>query len=368
MYFNKKTIFSLLKIVFFYEKIFRYYGRIVIDLLEGENIVKLGKLSNEVLKEIVINNIDNKRKEVLMGSNIGEDTAIIDFGEEVCVLSTDPITGASKGLGKLAVNISCNDVATSGGEPLAILITILAPEDTKKEEIEEIMKESSEACKDLNIEIAGGHTEITNAVNRIVVSTTVIGKQSKEKIPKKSEIEPGYKVLLSKNIGIEGTSILAKEREDYLKTYLGKEEIEYAKNMDGKLSVVKEGKIAGDIGVNYMHDITEGGVFGAIWEMANAIDLGIRIFEDRIPVDGVTKKIGEIFDIDIYKFISSGSMLMISSEENSKKIIDKCSENKIDISIIGEVTGEKDIVMVGKDKLVDIVSPDTDELYKALEF
>src|SRR5690554_5373726 len=98
--------------------------------------MELGKLPNDVLEKIVISNIKNRRKEILVGAAIGKDSAIVDFGEEVCVISTDPITGATKDLGSLAIHISCNDVATSGAEPLGVLLTILAPPETTVEDIE----------------------------------------------------------------------------------------------------------------------------------------------------------------------------------------------------------------------------------------
>ena len=197
--------------------------------------MKIGKLPNDVLEEIVFENIDKKRKEVLVGAELGEDNAIIDFGEDVCIMSTDPITGASKGLGKLAVNISCNDIASSGGEPVAILLTILLPPSTELEELKEIMIEVREECKQLNLDLVGGHTEVTDAVNRIVLSTTVVGRQKKVKVLDKKKVEEGHRVYISKDIAIEGTSILSRELEDILKEKLSEEEMSIARDMDKKL-------------------------------------------------------------------------------------------------------------------------------------
>ena len=116
-------------------------------------MMEIGKLPNEVLKKIVFDNISNKRKEILVGAAVGEDNAIIDFGDEACIMSTDPITGATKDIGKLAIYISCNDVASSGAEPLGVLLTIMAPPQTTEKDIESIMKEAGEASLELNVEI-----------------------------------------------------------------------------------------------------------------------------------------------------------------------------------------------------------------------
>lgn len=327
--------------------------------------MEIGKLPNQLLEKIILKNIKNHREEVLLRSAIGEDTAILDIDSDLCVLSTDPITGATKDIGNLAVHISCNDIATSGGEPVVILLSILAPPKTTREEIEEIMIEASKTAKSLNVEIAGGHTEITDAVNRIVINTTSVGRLKRERLPKGETIKPGDKLLITKYAGIEGTSILANELEETLLPKLGREKIEEAKKMKEMLSVIKEGAISGEIGVKYMHDITEGGVLGAVWEAAKASGIGIRIDKDKIPVKDVTVEIGEILDIDIYKLISSGSMIIIADAEKSGKIIERLKKEKIKCTVIGEMI-EEDIVMLEDGELQEILPPASDELYRAL--
>lgn len=329
--------------------------------------MEIGKLPNDVLEKIVLSNIKNKRKEVLVRAAVGEDNAIIDFGKELCVVSTDPITGATKGIGKLAIHISCNDVATSGAEPLGVLMTILAPPNTTEKDLENIMKDAGAAADELNVEIIGGHTEITDAVNRVVISTTVIGKQYKEKLPNSKNIKIGDKVLITKYAGIEGTSIIANELESYLVDKIGEEKVIEAKDMDSMLSVVKEGIICGEIGVHYMHDITEGGVLGAVWEASKAIGKGIRVYESLIPVKDITKEIADILDIDLYRLISSGSMLIIGKEEKVSRIHDELEAFNIKSTVIGEII-EKGIILTKNGICLDIEPPASDELYKALSF
>lgn len=329
--------------------------------------MEVGKLPNEILEKIVIANIKNKREEVLVRAAVGEDTAIIDFGEDVCVMSTDPITGATKDIGRLAVHISCNDVATSGAEPIGVLLTILAPPNTREEDLEEIMKDAGRASEEINVEIVGGHTEITDAVNRIVISTTVLGKQAREKLPNSKAIKDGDKVLITKYAGIEGTSIIAKELEAQLIDKIGKEKLDIAKNMDNMLSVVKEGRICGEIGVHYMHDITEGGVLGAVWEASKATGKGIRVIEELIPVKDVTREIADILGIDLYKLISSGSMLIIASEEKVLKIKQELEKVNIKSTVIGEII-DKGTIIEKNGRNYHIQSPASDELYKALAF
>ncbi len=273
-----------------------------------------GKLSNDLLEDLVFKYITYKRKDIITGAAVGEDNALVDFGDEVAILSTDPITGAVNGIGSLAVNISCNDVSTSGSEPIGLLITILAPPETTYEDIEQIMKDAGETAAKLNVEIMGGHTEITDAVNKIVISTTAIGKIKKRKLQNSNNIKVGDKVLMTKSTGIEGTSILLKDLENYFMDKMDKDMIREGQNYSSLISVLKEGEIGGEIGINYMHDITEGGVLGAVWEAHKAINKGIKIKKDLIPITEATKELCRILEINPLRLISSGSMLMIAND------------------------------------------------------
>lgn len=329
--------------------------------------MKIGKLPNEVLEKLIFSNISAKRKEVLIRAGIGNDCAALDLGNDLCVVSTDPITGATKDIGRLAVHISCNDVASNGAEPLGLLMTILAPPSASEKDIEKIMKDSNDEALALNVEIIGGHTEITDAVNRIVVSTTVIGKQSKKNMLNPNNAKVGDKILMTKVAGIEGTAIIVNELEEKLAALISKELLLEGKALGNNISIVKEGIICGKIGVPYMHDITEGGVFGAVWETAKAINKGVRINANSIPLKESTKEICKVLGINPYKLISSGSLIIVASKEKVGRIQEELKNNKVESSIIGEVT-EKDILVEIDGKLEEIKSPGSDELYKAISF
>ncbi|TJX15864.1 AIR synthase [Tissierella creatinini] len=327
--------------------------------------MEIGKVPNEVLEKIVFSTIKYKRKEVLVSSAIGEDNGIIDFGEDVCVVSTDPITGATKDIGSLSIHISCNDVSTSGAEPIAVLLTILCPPKTTEEELQQIMEDASLAAAELNVEIMGGHTEVTDAVNKVVISTTVIGMQKKDKLPDHASIKAGDKVAITKYIGIEGSSIIAKELEKQLSEILGPDKVSQAKSLDKYLSVVKEGIIAGKYKAKYMHDITEGGVYGALWEASIATKKGILIHEDKIPILDITKDICQLLKIDPYRLISSGSMVIIIGDEDFNRLSTDLKANGINITAIGEIT-ENGVYYVRNEAKYEILPPGSDELYRAL--
>jgi hydrogenase expression/formation protein HypE len=323
--------------------------------------MKEGKIPPELLKSLVFNNIKVKSKEVIMRPEIGEDCAAIDFGSYACILSTDPITGAEKGAGTLAIHISCNDVATCGVRPVGIMVTILAPTTTTEEDIGRVMKEAGEAAAALGVEIIGGHTEITSAVNRIVISTTAVGKMLKDKIVRSSGAQTGDDVIMTKWAGLEGTAIIAADKEAVLAGKLSPGEIETAKSFIEQISVVEEGVTAGEFGASSMHDVTEGGILGAAWEVAESSSKGVDIYIDEIPVREVTRKLCNVFGIDPYRLISSGSMLITA--KNGVELVRILGEKGIPSAIIGRITDQgRNIIKNGETLLLS--PPDVDELFK----
>ena len=164
-------------------------------------MLKTGKLDSRLLEEIVFKNIKYKRPEVITRPGVGEDCAVVDFGAYECVMSTDPITAAVGKIGKLAVHISCNDIASNGIEPLGIMLTVLLPEGTTEEQIEEIMKQAGQVSEDLGVEIIGGHTEITPAVTKPVIVSTAIGRAAKWSSQQAENMKPGDYILMTKQGG-----------------------------------------------------------------------------------------------------------------------------------------------------------------------
>lgn len=326
--------------------------------------MKSGKLDWDNLKNIIDNSRGAVREEVRIRSGIGEDCSVVKFGEYECVLSTDPITGAQLNSGKLAVNINCNDIASCGVEPLGLLVTILAPEKTELEQIKDLMTEISSEAEKLNVEILGGHTEVTAAVNKMIISCTVIGKALKGKAVATSGAEYDDDIIVTKDLCLEGTSIIANDYAHLLKDFLTEDEINEAKKYINSISVLKEGKLCGEFGVHSMHDITEGGILGAIWEVAEASKAGFNIFADSIPLTAVSSKICSRFNIDPLRFISSGSMLITAA--HGEKLIKILGENGIKATIIGKITKDKGI-LVNSDKKVEVPPPERDELFVFME-
>ncbi len=329
--------------------------------------MKIGKLPTRDLQNLVLDAFYKTSNDIVLYPSVGEDCGAISFGEQICVASTDPITATESEIGRLAVHINCNDIASSGAIPVGILTTILLPPNSTEDTLSRITKQIAQTAENLGVAVIGGHTEITDAVNKIVISATAIGKVDSANLISTKGAKPNDILIMTKNIALEGTAILAYEYEEKLKEILTLEEIEYAKNMMNNISVVKEGILAGKSGIHAMHDVTEGGIIGAIWEMCEASNLGCVLYKEKFPINDVTKKITDYFHIDPLKLISSGVMLMSIDSDNADKIVDIMRENNIVASIIGKLTNKKQRYLLDGEHIIQLEAVASDELYKVCE-
>ena len=334
--------------------------------------LKVGKLDSDLLKNAVIDRIKFKRPEVLVRAGVGEDCAVMDFGKYECVLSTDPITAAVSEIGRLAVHISCNDIASNGVEPVGILLAVMLPEGSTEEDVETIMEQASEAAAACNVEIIGGHTEITTAVNKPVIVSTAIGRGMRGCSASAENIRVGDSIIMTKTAGLEGPGIIAGDFEVELKGVLTARELAEAKTFIDHVSVVREGIVAGTVGTHGMHDVTEGGVLGAVWEMCQIAGLGAEVREDAVPVNAVTRKICDHYGINFMRLISSGSMIITADPSKKDEIIEKLTAEGVPAAEIGVITPpEEGLVLVqgcgSWEKRVPIDPPGPDELYKVVK-
>lgn len=327
--------------------------------------MKVGKVPEAVLKRSVLRQIRTSRPEVLSGASVGEDCAAVALQEdEIFVLSTDPITGTAKDIGHLAIQITLNDLASAGAEPIGVMLTFLLPEKLSEAKLRHMMEQAETAAHAANVQIIGGHTEVTRVVNQPVISVVGVGKAKKERLISTAGARPGMDVIVTKWIGLEGTSIIAKEKEEELLIRYPRHLVDAAKGFDAYLSVLPEAKIAAESGVSAMHDVTEGGIFGALWEMAESAGVGLDIDLKKIPIRQETVEVCEYFDINPYELISSGSMLMAASDGNG--LVRALEAAGISAVCIGKVTDGNDRVLLSGEERRFLEPPKADELYKVV--
>ena len=327
--------------------------------------MEIGKLPESVLKRSVFKQLHTTRPDVLQGAGVGEDCALLQLADdEMFVVSTDPITSASKDAGRLAIRVTLNDLATTGAEPVAVLVTALLTPETTEPEVKALIGQLEEECAKSNVQIVGGHTEVTDVVRQPLLSITGIGKVKQDQYLLTGGSKAGDDIIITKWIGLEGTSIIAKEKEDRLSERLPKDLIQTGQAFDQYLSIMPEAQIAAASGAHAMHDITEGGVFGALWEVAESAGLGLEIDLLKIPVRQETIEVCEVFGINPYELISSGSLLVTTSDGTG--LIRALEEAGISAAIIGKMTeGNDRIIRNGEDRRY-LEPPKTDEIYKVI--
>lgn len=325
--------------------------------------MKIGKVPESVLKRSVLRQIHTKRPEVILGAGVGEDCAAIKLADdETLVMSADPITGTASDIGMLAIQVTVNDLASAGAEPVGVLLTLLLPAETKEAELKAIMGQVDAACAKAQVQIMGGHTEVTAVVSQPVIVVCGVGKVRDGRVVTTAGARPGMDVVVTKWIGIEGTSILAKEKEAELLTRFPAPFVETAQRFDAYLSVLPEAAIAVRAGVGAMHDVTEGGIFGALWEMAEASGVGLDIDLKKIPLRQETVEVCEFFGINPYLLISSGCMLMAAHDGNG--LVRELEQEGIPAAVVGKVTAGNDRILKNDGEIRFLEPPKTDELYK----
>lgn len=333
-----------------------------------DNYLTIGKVPEKLLNRWVFSAPAAERPEVLQGPMLGEDCAAVELAAgEILILSTDPITATEENIGYLAVHVTLNDLAAAGAEPVGLMATLLLPPNYPQSRLEKIFTELRQTAAAQNLAILGGHTEVTDAVNRAVVSIAGVGKIKKDKALLNKTMQAGDSIVMTKYAGLEGTAILAKAKAAELGGRFGADFIKRAQTLDQFLSVRPESQTAMNCdaaGLKAMHDITEGGVLGALWELAVKAGRGLEADLTAVPILRETIEISEFFDINPYKLISSGAMLMIA--ENGEALAEALAAAAIPAKVIGHLTDGQEKVACYAGIRQAILPPAADEIYKVL--
>lgn len=298
----------------------------------------LGKLPPDMLSQRVLRWGGAEREDLLVGGGLGEDAALIQWGDApFLVAASDPIVGATAGAGRLLVHVNANDVACKGADPAWLIVTLIVPSSPQGEAlggialIEELMREIHEACAQMGVAVAGGHTELTDRYDRPVLVGTMLGT-AKRRLSV-DQIQEGDAILVTGHAGIEGMSILAHDRPDLL-SCLAPEEIDIVRGWSADLSVVPAARILRG-SARYMHDPTEGGLLGALGEVCRARGLGVELDADAIPVSPLTARAAEALGFEPLRLISSGMLIAVLSPDDVVAACEDLSRAGVEARMIG---------------------------------
>ncbi len=298
-----------------------------------------GKLSQERLEELLALTA-RSCPEIFVGADVGEDAAVVR-GAKQLVLTADPITFTEENIGFYTVAVNCNDIVAMGGKPLYLTTTILLPPGTEEQRLRTIFAELERASRQAGVFWVGGHTEVTSAVNRIIISAQALGFL-RGKPTKTSDARPGESLVMSKWTALEATTLIAREKPEMSRKLLGQEGYREVLGwlFEPGISIIKEGQILSRMRLSAAHDPTEGGIATGIHEIAERSGVGVRLFRDIIPIRRETEILCGHFGLDPLGALSSGVFLFTTTAPEAQKACRALNRRGVPAAVIGEITAQ----------------------------
>lgn len=337
--------------------------------------MKTGKISNSILKRSVLKRIDKPAEDdgILSGRPaVGQDCGIL-LPKVCCAQEPEgcmqtggyPHIVSSTDCGIHPVFTAANNLAAAGAVPQAVQCCILLPESAQEQVLKEIIDRLNAECRQLGMQILGGHTQVEAAVSRPLVTVTAIGYRSPAIDICSANAEPGQDIILTKWIGIGGIREMIRHSRKAVEERYSMDVIERAQGTDMELSVLSEAQLAAKHGVTAMHDVSQGGIFAALWDMAEASNIGMEINFRAIPVCQEIIEICEMFEINPYELESTGCLLMTS--RNGCDIVEILNTQGIPAAVIGRTTAGNARVIHNLEEVRFLDTPKEDEIYRFLK-
>ena len=343
---------------------------------------EIGKISPEIFNELVFPRLGAKSADVLVGPQHGVDVGIVEIGDKVASFTTDPVFIVPEygweRAAWFAIHIIASDAVTCGLKPKFLSIDLNLPMEMNKEQLEIVWNTMHQQCERLGISIICGHTaRYENCHYPMVGGATMVGVGEKDEYVTPRLARAGDKIIITKGPAIEATGIFATMFPQLIEKKFGLSFSQKAQQIFYKMSVVEDAMTAVSVGVREngvtaMHDATECGIWGGLYEIAQAANLGVRIEKEQIVVEDCVPEICQHFSIDPYTSISEGTLIITCRKHKAQEVVETLSRRGINSSIVGELTeSKKGMVLVegGKEKKLrhPIVDPFWRAFYDALQ-
>lgn len=299
------------------------------------------------------------------GKLIKTDSSVVctEGSDVVCAVSAMPSLCSSMRV-PLTVYTACNQLARCGAEPVGILVSLFLPTAADDQLLRDITGGIGGVCASEKLQVLGGHTEVTRQVANPVLSVTAVGRLRGD-APAVEKVRPGMDILVTNRVGTAGTSVLVREREAELRTRYAVPFLERTKMMaEGCLSVRAAASTALHSGASAVHDVSSGGIYGALWEFAQSSGVGLEIDLKAIPVRQETVEICEFFHLNPYKLLSTGSLLIAAGDGTA--VVSEIRRAGGEAAVIGKATGGSERILFCGEERRFLERPQTDELYKII--
>lgn len=321
-----------------------------------------GKVSNTILKRSVLNRIGSSSPQLVDAPAVGHDCGVIappDFSAD------GPEVLSCTACGLHPVYKAANNIAVCGGQAVAAQCAIVLPPEAAEAELRAIAGRLAEDCKALGMVLSGGHTRVSAAVKQPVITVTGIGYRPGGSRIGAALCRPGQEVVMTKWVGTGGIGPVIERSRAQLEKRFRPEVLQKAAGRRPDLSVATEAALARRHGVSAMHDVSESGIFGALWDFAEAGRVGLEIDFGAILVCQEVIEVCETLEINPYEFDSTGCLLMTT--KNGYDIVNIFRKYGIPAGIIGRTTAGKDRIIRNQDEVRYLEPPKQDALYRFLE-
>ena len=337
---------------------------------------EIGKISPLIFNELIFPRLGAKNNKVLVGPHHGVDVGIVEIGGKAVSFTCDPVFIVPQygweRAAWFAIHIIISDSVTSGLRPQFLSIDLNLPMEITKKQLEIMWTVIHQQCEQKGINIITGHTaRYENCHYPMVGGATIVGIGEMDEYVTPRFAKAGDKIIISKGPAIEASGILATMFPKLLEEKFGSEFTKKAETIFYKMSVVEDAMTAINIGVRdngvtSMHDATECGIWGALYEIAQAAGLGVRIEKDKIVVEDCVPEICQFFGIDPYASISEGTLIISCREHKADEVVAALAKKGIRSSIVGELTNEKEgMVLVEGGKESKLIHPIVDPFWRA---
>lgn len=308
-----------------------------------------GKVSEAVLKRSIIKGVNQQKKQdVASKAGIGCDAGLFAVSEYTGVMASacTVMAGKEVGLAKLAVIRACNSLFASMATPEAVTVQMVLPETMEESSLKHIMEEILGACEICDVVLSQGHTQVSSFVSEPVISVTAIG--TAPAVQMLNETVYGSDLVMTKTAGLAGSVLLAKQYRENLHERYTYSFIDKLATRDNEFFAGTECKRLKELGICHMHDVAEGGVFGAVWELAERLHAGVELDLKKIPILQETVEVSEYFDVNPYQLKGDGAVLFLTHD--SDKVIKKLKEQGILATVIGKMTDSNDRVLINEEE------------------
>ncbi|ASA78663.1 AIR synthase family protein [Thermococcus sp. 5-4] len=305
----------------------------------------LGKLRNDVLRDVVFPNLGVEDMRVVYGPREGFDSAVLEYDcDHYLVVATDPTLGVpEETFGFFSYHFAASDVAVFGARPRWLVVDILLPQGSERAFVEKAMRDLNAECRKYGSSIIGGHSGVYPTITEPTSTTTAMGlvKRDELKLPL---AKPGDRIVVTGKVGLEFAVSAAYFREKELRKLLSFREIARLKRSFRFETVVPDALTAKP-SVRGMHDATEGGLT-ALHEIADNSGVGFRVYPERLQLDPMVRKVLDFYGLDPWSISSTGTLIAIVPPENVGSLITEFNKNGIIAFELGEFTADKKRLLI----------------------